>query len=499
MSRHTPLDQEHLPELADRLPVPTYDRDDVQTGIAHIGVGNFHRAHQAYYADELLADVGTSEWGICGIGLREADEPMQRVLEEQDGLYTLITKHPDGQTESRVIGAITDYLLGPEHPERVIAKLANADTRIVSLTITEGGYNVVENTGAFDFDNPDVQHELEHPDDPRTVYGYLTAGLRRRRNEGVPAFTIMSCDNIQHNGDLIRDMLLAFAERQDPDLAAWIESEVCFPNSMVDRITPVTSEEDIEYVKETHDVKDDWPVPCEPFIQWIVEDAFANGRPPLEEVGVQFVDDVTPYEKMKLRLLNAGHSVVGLLGAVHGYETIDECMADPVFASYLEAFLDIEAIPVLDEVEGIDLNEYKESLLSRFGNRQIRDGVSRICSQSSDKLPKFLLPTVQDNLGSGGSIAYATLVVATWCYYSDKQVDKNGEAIEIIDSMSEELHRAASGTQEDALSFLRMNAVFGNLAQEERFAEIYTDMVQAVYDAPDIRDCMSGLIEDAPA
>lgn len=486
----TPLSQEALATLSNDLSVPQYDRAGCRPGIVHIGVGNFHRAHQAVYIDRLLSEHDAGAWAICGIGLRKADARMRDVLAAQDGLYTLLEKDADGTIEGRIVGSITNYILATDDPEAAISRLSHPDTRIVSLTITEGGYNVVEATGAFDFDNQDVQHELAHPDEPQTVYGFLTAALQRRRRAGIPPFTVMSCDNVQHNGDLVRRMILAFAGRRDVDLAEWIEREVAFPNTMVDRITPVTDEADVRYVEEVFGVRDAWPVPCEPFLQWIVEDNFCNGRPHLEKVGVTFVSDVTPYESMKLRLLNAGHSVVGLLGAVHGYETIDACVNDPVFAAYLRRFLDVEAAPPLEAVEGVDLDTYKESLLRRFGNPAIRDTVSRICSFSSDKLPKFLLPTIRANLASGGSIAYAVLVIAAWCYYSDKQASKNGEPLDIEDPMHEELHQAAIKTSEDVLAFVRVEAVFEDLSRSETFASQYADMVRKVYAVSDIRACM---------
>jgi len=220
--------------------------------------------------------------------------------------------------------------------------MAHPDTKIVSLTITEGGYNFNPNTGDFNFDNPDIQHELEHPNQPKTVFGFLTAALKKRRDEGLPAFTILSCDNIQHNGDVARKMLLSFVEQQDPLLYDWIKNKVYFPNSMVDRITPVTSKSSIDFLKINYQLKDDWPIVCEPYIQWVIEDNFSNERPPLEKLGVQFVPDVTPYEKMKIRLLNAGHSVLGIPGAVHGHATINACMEDNIFASFMRAYMDKE-------------------------------------------------------------------------------------------------------------------------------------------------------------
>ncbi|MBT8305514.1 MAG: mannitol dehydrogenase family protein, partial [Maribacter sp.] len=385
------LNQENLQEVGNRMPVPNYNRSATTIGIVHIGVGGFHRAHQAYYLHQLQQLGDAPDWGICGIGLREADTKLHDIFKKQDHLYTLMVKHPDGKIEPEVMGSIVDFKMGTDNPEQVISRMAAADTKIVSLTITEGGYNFNPSTGEFNFDNPDIKHELQHPEDPKTVYGFLTAALKRRRAEGLSAFTLFSCDNIEHNGDMVRKMLLAFAKMQDMGLAEWIAQEVCFPNSMVDRITPVTTNADIETLAQTYGVHDAWPVTCEPFIQWVVEDKFSNGRPAFEKVGVQFVPDVGPYEKMKLRLLNAGHSVLGLLGALHGHPTINACMEDETFVTYLRAFLDIEATPILGDIEGINLKDYKDILLQRFANPNIKDSVSRICSESSAKLPKFLI------------------------------------------------------------------------------------------------------------
>ena len=494
MIKEIMLNQTNIAELNKKLPVPSYNRNTIKSGMVHVGVGGFHRAHQAYYTHKLQEEFNAQEWGICGIGLRKGDQKIHDVLQKQDGLYTLIVKHPEGHIASQVIGAIIDFKLGHDNPEPVIERMAHPDTKIVSLTITEGGYNFNASTGEFDFENPDIQHELEHPSNPKTIYGFLTASLKRRREAGLPAFTVMSCDNIQHNGDVTKEMLLSFAKRQDGDLASWIQKEVRFPNSMVDRITPVTTQADMDYLEKTYGLKDEWPVTCEPFIQWVIEDDFSNGRPEFEKVGVQFVPDVKPYEKMKLRLLNAGHSVLGILGAIHGHPTINACMEDETFVTFLRSFMDKEATPILDELEGIDLTAYKDSLQERFANPNIKDSVSRICSESSAKLPKFLIATVQENLAKDGSIQFATLVIAAWCYYSDKGTDKNGQPIEVIDVMKTELQKAAKQTSSDPLAFIRQESIFGDLINEERFTNLYVEMVQKIYADPNIKKIMQNSI-----
>ena len=488
------LNQANLPKLATQVSRPSYDGSQLKTGIVHIGVGGFHRSHQAHYVHQLLERNADLDWGITGVGLREADRTMNDVMQRQDGLYTLVTQSPDGSVKSEVIGSIRGYLLAVDKPEAVVDRMADADTKIVSLTITEGGYNFNATTGEFDFGNPQVQHEIAHPDEPRTVYGFLTAALRKRRAAGLPPFTVLSCDNIQHNGAVARKMLLAFAERQDADLAKYIEQEVTFPNCMVDRITPVTTPDIISYLKKEHDIEDEWPVVCEPYIQWVIEDKFANGRPPLETLGVQFVPDVTPYETMKIRLLNAGHSVLGIPGAIHGHPTIDACMNDPVFARFMRAFMDTEVTPVLAPVAGVDIEAYKDSLEARFANPNIKDGVDRICAYSSAKLPKFLVPTIHENLQSGGDIRLGAFILAAWCYYSDVEKSDQGEPLNITDELYDEVHAAAEGTEQDWTKFLRQPELFGNLQDNERFVAEYTKAIKAIYHERDIRKLMEDLV-----
>lgn len=493
------LSLENISSLAEQITCPSYRRDEVQSGIVHIGVGGFHRSHQAYYMHQLLAGAENSAWGICGMGLREGDQNIAKVLKDQDGLYTLITQHPDGNETCEVIGSIVDYIFAFENPEAAIEKMADPAVKIVSLTITEGAYNFNPSTGAFDFENPEVQHELKHPAEPKTVFGFLCAAMERRKEKGLAAFTILSCDNIQHNGDVARKMVLSFAEKKDAALYDWIKNEVKFPNSMVDRITPVTPKSAISFLQNTYGLEDAWPVVCEPYIQWVIEDNFSNGRPPLEKFGVQFVPDVTPYEKMKIRLLNAGHSALGIPGAVHGHPTINACMEDTLFASFMRAFMDKEVSPILDPVEGIDLDKYKDSLEDRFANPNIKDGVSRICSESSAKLPKFLIPTIQENLLSGGSIKYGTFILAVWSYYSHIGKDNNNDDIEIIDERKEELHQSAKSYEEDKLGFLRISDIFGSLTANERFVKHYSKMLDALHRDSDIHALMREIGDDGYA
>ncbi len=489
------LNSSILASLPSHIDVPAYDRSLLKAGIVHIGVGGFHRSHQAAYLNELLKSPGSEQWGICGVGLLECNRDLRDILVKQDYLYSLVVRHPNGKIDNKIIGSMIDFIFAPEDKQKVIDRLAHSDTKIVSLTITEGGYHLDSETGDFDFDNEDVRHDIQHPDDPITAFAYIIAALKKRMTSGMAAFTVQSCDNIQHNGAITRKIITALAKRQDPVLSQWIEDNVSFPNAMVDRITPVTSKADINYVENTFQVIDLWPITCESFTQWVIEDDFCSGRPNWDRVGAQFVSDVTPFEKMKIRLLNAGHSVLGLLGSIYGYETIDETVSDACFAQYLRAFMDLEVTPLLDELSGIDLEDYKDTLIERFANPNIKDSLVRICSESSAKLPKFLLSSIFENIEAGRDTSLAILVVAAWCYYSDKGVNQAQMAIEIQDAMEAELAAYARKTAVDKLSFLKIRSLFANLIECTEFTGAYTTSIDALYSSPsDIKNVMNSAL-----
>ena len=387
-------------------------------------------------------------------------------------------KEADGSLKVSVIGSIVDYLYAPADPAAVTSLMADPGVKIISLTITEGGYNYDASTGEFQFDDPGIQWDLWHPDRPRTIFGYLTEAFRLRKDHGSPGLTLLSCDNIQHNGEVCKKMVMSYLRECKPDLADWTAHHVTFPNCMVDRITPVTSDRDIRDLKAEYGIEDDWPVICEPFIQWVIEDNFSQGRPEWEKAGVQFVPGVDPYEKMKIRLLNAGHSLLGFTGTLTGHATIDETVRDPLIAAFLREFMDREVTPVLEEVEGIDLEIYKNGLLQRFANPYMGDRLSRICSESSSKIPKFLLPTIREQLEREGLIDCSALIIAAWCQY----LEIAGEAEhnwEILDVMKEKLISGAKASMDrDPLAFLKIEPVFGNLHQSGRFVETYLQMIR---------------------
>lgn len=460
---------------------PGYDRSTVTAGIVHFGVGGFHRAHQAMYLDRLLHQTGERRWGICGVGVLPGDAKMARALEAQDHLYTLVLKHGDGRYDARVIGSIVDYLYAPDDPERVIARLADPATEIVSLTITEGGYGVDDLTGRFDTTRPGIAQDLAPGAVPQTVFGLVAAGLDRRRLAGLGPFTVVSCDNLAGNGALAREAFVSFARARSPDLGAWIDREVRFPNSMVDRITPVTTDADRQEIAARFGIADQWPVVCEPFTQWVLEDAFSSDRPPLQDVGVQVVSDVGPYELMKLRLLNAGHQALAYFGHLCGYTYVHEAARDPLFRQFLHRYWDDEATPTLDPVPGIDLAEYKNTLIERFSNPEIRDTIARLCAESSDRIPKWVLPVIFDQLGSDGPVTRAAAIVASWARYAEG-VDEQGRPIDVVDRRREEVMAAAAGQAEDPTAFLANRQLFGDLVNNPRFLEPYLSTLASLHE-----------------
>ena len=467
------LNAENLSYISERITVPQYDRKTIKTGIVHVGIGGFHRSHEAFYTDQLLQDPNNKDWGICGIALLDFDSRIYNTLNEQDGLYTLVVKELDGSHTNRIIGSIVEYLYAPENPLAVIEKMASPEVKIISLTITEGGYNYNEATKAFDFNNPLIQHDLEFPNAPKTIFGYITQALKLRQSRGLKGVTVQSCDNIQGNGHMTKTMLLSYVGKAEPSLVDWIESNVSFPNAMVDRITPATAPDDILKLIKTIGVHDAWPVVCEPFKQWVIEDDFIAGRPTWETVGAQFVDNVEPYEKMKLSLLNAGHSVLGILGALIGYNTIDQSVSNLNIATFLHNYMDVEVTPTLGDLEGIDLGNYKTSLLERFGNINIKDQIDRICSESSAKFPIFILPTVNAQLQDKGDITSAAFVVAAWAIYSLGKDEKGSDLI-IKDAMQPVLHAKALESTANPEAFLEIEAIFGSLKDSKPFVEAYT-------------------------
>jgi mannitol 2-dehydrogenase len=475
------LDAGALAGYTGPVATPAYDRSRLKAGIAHFGVGGFHRAHQAMYLDRLMNEGDAHDWAICGIGVMDADRRMRDVLRAQDHLYTLVQKHPDGTWEPRVIGSIIDYMYAPEDPEAVIERLADPAIRIVSLTVTEGGYSLDEVTGEFDPSTPAVAHDLEPGATPTSVFGLVTAALARRRERGLPPFTVASCDNLQDNGTLARRAFASFAHLRDPELGNWVEGEVRFPCSMVDRITPSTTDSDRAELEARFGIEDRWPVVCEPFVQWALQDSFSSGRPPYERAGVQVVDDVEPYELMKLRLVNCSHQGLCYFASLRGYEFVHDAAADPLLERFLRGYMDQEATPTLPVVPGVEIEDYKLTLIGRLQNPEINDTIARLAAEGSDRLPKWLLPVVRAQLHAGRPVRYGAAIVASWARYVEG-ADEHGRPIEILDRRRERLVELAARQREEPLAFISNRELFGDLAEEPEFVTPYVAALRSLHE-----------------
>jgi mannitol 2-dehydrogenase len=424
------------------------------------------------YVDRLLESGQAQDWGICGVGVLPGDRAMRDALRAQDGLYTLMVKHPDGTVEPRVVGSLVEYLFAPDDPEAVIEKMADPATRIVSLTITEGGYHVDDVTGVFDASAPEIAKDLTGTEPPATAFGLVTEALRRRRDRGVEPFTLMSCDNLEGNGAVARTAFGTFAHLLDPALGAWIEQHVPFPNSMVDRITPATTDVDRLAARELFGIEDAVPVVCEPFLQWVLEGSRAGVLPPYADVGVRIVEDVHAHERMKLRLLNAGHQAVTYFGILCGYTFVHEAARDPDIQAFLEAYLDLEAVPTVGGVPPEEIAAFRAAIPERFGNPAIADTLERIATDASDRIPKFLLPVVRDRLASGADVTCAAAVIASWARYADG-ADEQGHPLAVVDRRHATLTARARRRHEEPDAFISDTALFGDIAEHEAFVRPY--------------------------
>lgn len=455
-----------LSALRPAVSVPTYNRRAVTPGIVHIGVGGFHRAHEAVYLDDLMEQGTAKTWGVCGVGLRPADRAMRDALVPQDCLYTVLTRAAEGDS-ARVIGSIGNFLFAPDNPAAVLAQTTAPETRLVSMTITEGGYNL-----------EDMEKDISGL--PTTAFGFLAEALARRFQAGAAPFTVLSCDNVPHNGDRAREALLTAAARHGDKLTAWIERSVACPNSMVDRITPQTTDADRARVRAEFGIEDAWPVVTEPFRQWILEDKFSSGRPEWEQAGAQFVSDVSPYETMKLRLLNAGHSALGYPGFLAGFVTMDAVVRDPLFHRYVRQMMDGEVTPLLPPVPGIDLEDYKATLLTRFANPAIGDQVTRICLDGSAKMPKFLLPSLREARAAGRPHRLLTFAVASWLRYLTG-TDEQGQEFTIEDPQAQMLRAKAREGGADPRPLLGLTSIFGDLGEDQTLVGQITKDLEALY------------------
>lgn len=490
----TRLAQDTLGSFSPAVAVPTYDRAGLSPGILHFGVGNFHRAHQAYYLDALFNTGRDHDWAIVGAGVMPSDTAIREILAKQDFLTTVVEQEADGN-RALVTGAMVDFL-APGDAATIMETLARPAIRIVSLTITEGGYFIDPGSGAFDAAHPDIVYDAAHPETPKTVFGLLVAGLRRRRADGTRPFTVMSCDNIPHNGIVTRNAVAGLARLSDVELADWIERNVAFPNGMVDRITPATGNREREIVTRDYGIEDGSPVFCEGFVQWVLEDNFPAGRPALEAVNVQFVPDVTPYENMKIRILNGGHAVIAYPAGLMDIHFAHEAMENPLVSAFLEKVEKEEIIPMVQPVPDTNLGDYFKLIKRRFANPKIGDTVRRLCLDGSNRQPKFIVPSIADRLKAGVDIAGLALESALWCRYCYGETE-SGQIIEPNDPNWQRLTATAHSARGNPMAWLAMEDVYGDVGRSEVFRERFASALQALW-SDGVQRILTRYVEGTP-
>lgn len=464
-----PLSEAALPRLDAAIARPGYDRAALKPGILHVGIGNFHRAHMAWYLDRLFQAGRDHDWAILGAGVRQGDAIMRERLMAQDWLTTLVELDPAGLS-ARILGSMTGFV--PVDPAATVAAMADPVIRIVSLTITEGGY-YLDASGSFDAAHPDMAHDAAHPDAPRSVFGMILKALSARRQAGTPPFTVMTCDNLPENGHVCAGTVTGLAALSDPAFADWIRANVAFPNSMVDCITPATGERERALVRDRFGIVDAAPVVCEPFRQWVLEDNFPQGRPAFEAVGAEFVADVSRHELMKLRILNGGHAAIAYPSALLGHHFVHDAMADPQIAAWLKTLEQSEIIPTLQPIPGVSYEDYLALIVSRFSNPEIGDTIPRLCLDGSNRQPKFILPTLRDRLTAGAPIDGLALELAFWCRYCEGTAE-DGTPIPPNDENAASLREYAIAARDTPAAFLQNRAVFGDLGENPRLIEAFT-------------------------
>lgn len=473
------LSSANLDKLPKSVATPRYDRSKLSGGILHFGVGNFHRAHQAVYLDDLFNSGRDHDWAIVGAGVLPSDAVARGKLKEQDWLTTCVEQDA-GHMVARVTGAMIDYLT-PGEIETILARLADPAIRIVSLTITEGGYYIDPASGKFNPKHPDMAADARSIASPKTVFGLILAGLMRRRDAGIPPFTVMSCDNIPHNGHVTMDAVAGLAALVDARLAAWVHDNVAFPNGMVDRITPATTDRERQVAKDQFGVEDNWPVFCEPFKQWVLEDNFPQGRPAFETVGVEFVKDVSPFELMKIRILNGGHAVIAYPAGLMDIHFVHEAMEEPLVRDFLTKIEKEEIVPTVPPVPGVALEDYRKLIEKRFANPKIGDTIRRLCLDGSNRQPKFIIPTIADRLKAGNGITGLALESALWCRYCFGTTDSGAE-IAPNDPNWDRMQTTSRKAKNDPSAWLAMSDIYGDVGKSKTFADAFAHSLKTLWD-----------------
>ena len=460
------------------VPTPRYARAALTPGILHFGVGNFHRAHLGVYLDTLFNQGLNHDWAIVGAGVMAFDENMRQKLAGQDYLTTIVELENE-TTSARVIGPMVDFI-APADKAALIARLADPAIRIVSMTITEGGYFVNPATGAFDPAHPAIARDAAHPDDPATVFGCIVAGLRRRTAAGVAPFTVMSCDNVPHNGVVTRNALAGLARLTDANFADWINANLACPNAMVDRIATVTNDRERKMLSEQFGIEDAWPVFCEDYIQWVIEDHFPAGRPAFEQAGATFVKDVTPYETMKIRILNGGHAVIAYPGGLLDVHFVHEAMQHPLIKAFLDKVALDEIVPIVPPVPNTNLKDYYKLIVRRFANPKIGDTIRRLALDGSNRQPKFIVTSLRDRLAKGVSVEGLALESALWCRYCFGTTE-SGAVIEPNDPNWDRLQAMSRKAKTDPAAWLGMADVYGDTAKSPVFQAAFAKWLGALW------------------
>lgn len=478
MSELVQLSNATLAQIPDGVRVPRYDRTSLTPGIVHIGLGNFHRAHQSWYLHRLMQQGEATDWGIIGAGVRAGDEAQRQRLAAQDYLTTLIELDPNGRS-AEVVGSMIGFVPVEENNAALIAQMSDPSIRIVALTVTEGGYYIDPVTKAFDADHPDMQHDAAHPDTPRTAFGAMIAALKQRRADGAGPFTCQSCDNLQGNGTILRQTLVLLARLSDADLADWIDTNCTFPNSMVDCIVPATGPKELELVK-TFGIADAAPVTHENYRQWVIEDDFCAGRPNWDKAGATLTDEVHAFEAMKIRLLNGSHQLIANAGEILSVAFISDCMDHVLIGGLVRKAAKTEIALQVDPVPGMTPASYVDLVDSRFSNPEIIDTVRRVAFDGSSRHPGFILPTIRDALAKGDPVDGLALSQAIWARMCEG-TREDGTSIEPNDPIWDKLTAAAKAAKTEPQAWLDQRDLYGDLADNAAFQDRFRHWLSLIW------------------
>ena len=473
------LSNSTLTKLPSGVKIPNYDRNNLTAGIVHIGLGNFHRAHQSWYLHRLMQQGQAHDWAIIGAGVKEFDKAQRLKLQAQDFLTTLLELSPVGR-RVEVVGSMIDYVPIEADNGALIAQMAKPEIKIVTLTVTEGGYYIDPVSKSFDSNHPDIVYDATHPEAPKTAFGAMVAALRLRRDSGVGPFTCQSCDNLQGNGATLRQVIVALAKLSDPKLSEWIEANCSFPNSMVDCIVPATTAKELDLVHDLG-ISDEVPVTHEDFRQWVIEDDFCAGRPDWDIVGATFTNDVHDFEIMKIRILNGGHQVIAVPGELLSIETIDQCMKNSLLGPLFKKVILSEVAPHVKPVPSITPENYVDLVHKRFSNPKIIDTTRRVAFDGSSRQPGFLIPSIRDGLANATSIDGLALIQASWARMCEG-TREDGTVIEPNDPFWDELQANAKAARSNPSVWLEMNQIYGNLAREPQFANSFKFWFDVIWD-----------------